>query len=149
VLPPLAVAGRIDAFVADFANELPRTPPERLRAVVASLARAKRERARRLAQQAGRYWLEVAKGDYQFSRAEEEAAALEAVRLADVVALFRERVLPGGARVRRITSLVEPRAGAAAAAAGAGVSAIDPLALRGSLGVLARPRLDEDVDGGE
>jgi len=73
ILPPAQVLGRIDAFVLSFGAELANTSSDRLASVVQSLARAKRERSKRLAQQAGRYWLEVARGEYLFARGEEEA----------------------------------------------------------------------------
>jgi secreted Zn-dependent insulinase-like peptidase len=150
VLPPAQVLGRVDAFVRAFDAELPRTSSAQLANVVQSLARAKREKARRLAQQAGRYWLEVARGEYLFSRGEEEACAIERVRLDDVVALFRQRMLPGGPAVRRASVLVEPKAGKAAAVSDALLPGeADPLALRALLQLFPRPRRDEDLDSAE
>jgi secreted Zn-dependent insulinase-like peptidase len=93
VAAPGRLEERADAFLATWQHELAATPPDAFAAAQAALVTQLLEPPRRLATEAARWWGEVERGDLQWRRPEQRAAAVARLALGDVAACLATRVL--------------------------------------------------------
>ena len=105
---PSHIDARIDAFLTTFAATLATMPASELESHRAALTALKRQADASLADEAARHWDRVAARAYDFSTREDELACLPSVTRADLVALWKDAIAPGGSFRRKLAVHVVP-----------------------------------------
>jgi len=105
-LGPMGMMERTDAFLNGIESELEKKGQLEVQEQAATLSESRLARAQQLAASVGDTFSEVASREFKWDRAVLEAAALKRVTLADVLALFRNCVAPGGTERRRLNSMI-------------------------------------------
>eukprot|EP00928_Gymnodinium_smaydae_P079255 TRINITY_DN63228_c0_g1_i1.p1 TRINITY_DN63228_c0_g1~~TRINITY_DN63228_c0_g1_i1.p1 ORF type:complete len:1189 (-),score=221.31 TRINITY_DN63228_c0_g1_i1:30-3209(-) len=105
-LPPVVVDTRIEAWIAQFRQELEDMPDEDFDTNVQAVVDLKSERNKRLSQETSSHWQEIVQRTYRFDRLRSEVGALEAVQKSDVLAFFDEHIARGAPKRRKVSSRV-------------------------------------------
>lgn len=119
----LTLDDRSEAFLASFSKTIPLMPAETFAANIAAVRARALEADKSPAAEFSRAWREVARRTYVFDRQAVEAEAISSVTQADLATFFADHVAPGGARRRKIVTMVSagsrPSGGGAGPAGGA------------------------------
>ena len=108
VLPPPELQKRIETFVGSFRQTLSRLSDAELKAKQEALAQQAIDVDTRLGQQAGRFWGEIALRRYDYGRPWRVAEKIRRLRKAELLALWDDRIEPGGCRRRPLVTHIFP-----------------------------------------
>jgi len=103
-LPPAAMDMRIEAWLAQFREELEKMTDEVFETNVRSVVELKSERYKQLGQETGRHWGEIASRTYRFGRVRDEVDALKATTKAEVIAFFDRHIAATAPLRRKLSS---------------------------------------------